>query len=87
MPTLPKVSLYSFDSERKLPFVWTNDVCYDFLDHMLFLAEQEVPPYYIPLCCGLDKAIEKQPYNYESIRQWIKCHIDFVRKIWQTTCI
>lgn len=76
--------IYSYDPKKRLPIIWTNDLCYDFLDHMLYLAEQEQTPFYIPLCCGLDHYIGHQPYNYDGVRHWIRLHRQLTEKIWRT---
>jgi hypothetical protein len=79
--------IYMFQPEKEIPVIWTDEKCYDLLDHLLYLAEQGSPPFHISLCCGLDKMIEKLPYDYDEIRKWIVYHPHFVQKVWGTICL
>jgi len=75
---------YALDYTKSIPRLWSDAFCYDFLDHMLYLAEQKDTPYHIPFCCGLDGYIAKHPYNYNGVRLWMLNHRELAQKIWCT---
>jgi hypothetical protein len=64
--------------QRRLPQVWNDELCGQFLWH-IEMIELYRAPINVYWCCGLDVAARNRDFN--AVRHWISTHTHVVQRL------